>query len=376
MPLPLQQALGGVAPGYRRAMAPRRFSFPRDHAPHDGFRNEWWHVVGNVRTRRGKRYGFQATFFRIALAPPPPPNQASPARRRSRWAATQVWMAHAALTDSGEPGDPGNPGKHFAHERFAREALGLAGAVGAAGADSPPLDLWVGDWRLTGLGGEAAWELRVATDDFELDFALEPRTPPTLQGEQGFSRKSDAPGAASYYYSVSRLAVRGTLGKGGVAETETEAVSGLAWLDREWSSGALGPEQAGWDWFALQLDDGADLMFYRLRDRNGNGNRNGATDPHSAGSLRAPAGGITPLQASDVVLTPKRWWRSPGGARYPVAWEMAVNPLGKRWIVEAVVDDQELALSVAYWEGMVEVREAGKVGKVVGRGYLEMTGYR
>ena len=358
----LHQVLGGdVDPGFRRAERPRGFDFPRDHGPHDGFRNEWWHFIGNVETGRGVRYGFQATFFRTALAP-----QATP-RRHSRWATNQVWMAHAALTDP-------HHGRHFTDERFAREAMRLAGAA------AEPFSLWVGDWRVSGLSGGLGqagqagglgqagqaggfpWRLEVASDDFALDLELAPLTPPMLNGERGLSQKSDEPGSASYYYSVSRLDTHGTLRVGDAVHS----VSGLSWLDREWSSSALAPEQTGWDWFALQLDDGADLMFYRLRDRHGN------TDPHSAGSILDSGRQQTGLRAEDIAFTPKRWWRSQSGARYPLAWELEIKPLGKRWVVEAVLDDQEMALSVTYWEGMVVVREDGEA---IGTGYLEMTGY-
>ena len=349
--VPLQQALGGsVHPAFLRAEKPRDFAFPRDHAPHDGFRNEWWHFNGNVATEEGQRYGFQATFFRIALTPPATAIRGRP----SRWAAHQVWMAHVALTDS-------HRRQHFAHERFAREAMSLAGAA----SPPSPFKLWLGDWQVAAPCAGCPWRLRARTDDFDLDLTLSPQVSPTLQGEDGLSRKSAESGNASYYYSISRIATHGTLRLGGQAQPQT--VSGLSWFDREWSSSALAPDQAGWDWFALQLQDGADLMFYRLRDHAGH------TDPHSAGSIRFADLPPETLRAGDVALTPLRWWRNSGGVDYPVAWELEIAPLKRRWRVEAVVDAQEMALAVRYWEGMVVVREAGRV---IGRGYLEMTGYR
>jgi len=351
----LQQALGGDGgDGYQQALQPRRFTFPRDHAPHDGFRTEWWHLVGTLahagaggNDAGGGRFGFQASFFRIAPAPPALTMNAADAGD-SNWRASHIWMAHAALTDA--------PGKrHFAEERFAREALELAGAT------ARPLAVWVGDWRLSARGADFPGHVRVAGDEFEFDLALTPQRAPLLQGDGGLSKKGAARGAASYYYSLTRIQAAGEVRLDGRAYQ----VTGLAWLDREWSSNPLAPGLAGWDWLALHFDDGADLMFYRLRDRAGR------ADAHSAG-VAVRDGRQTRLAARDVVLTPRRRWRGAGGAAYPLVWEMQVAPLGKTWELWAVVDDQEMALSVHYWEGMVEVREQGKV---VGRGYLEMTGY-
>ena len=352
----LQQVLGGgVDPAFRQATSPRQFSFPRDHGRHDGFRNEWWYITGNLETSRGRQFGFQVTFFRIALAP-----QAS-TKRQSNWATSHVWMAHVAVTDPAQQ-------RHLSHERFAREAMQLAGT------DSSPFRVWVGDWVLSADTTDLPWDLNIKTDDFELAFEFDPLTSPMLQGEQGLSQKSAEPGNASYYYSLSRLDTRGTLRLGDTAYP----VSGLSWLDREWSSSSLGSDQSGWDWFSMQMDDGTDLMLYRLRDHQGN------TNPHSGGSLLGSGQHQTRLKSNDFVLTPKRWWQSESGAKYPVMWELEVKfanqqgstnnqgPLKKQWTVEAVLDDQEMKLSVNYWEGMVLIREEGKT---IGKGYLEMTGY-
>src|SRR5205814_718338 len=83
------------------------------------------------------------------------------------------------------------------------------------------------------------------------------------QGDRGLSRKGPEPGNASFYYSLTRMPARGTVRVG----PETLQVSGEAWMDREWSTSALGAGVQGWDWFALQLADGRELMFYRLRRR-------------------------------------------------------------------------------------------------------------
>lgn len=339
-------ALGGeAATGYARATEARDFAFPADHNAHRAFRNEWWYVTGQLQGPDGGHFGYQVTFFRIALAPATPP-------RESAWATRQLWMAHAAVTDI-------ERGVHHHEERLARGALGLAGQA------PEPFRLWLEDWSIRGAdGGAFPWRLELASDDFALALTLEPERAPLLQGDAGLSQKSAAPGNASYYYSITRLATSGTLRRNG----EQLPVTGLSWLDREWSTSALGEDQAGWDWFSLQLSGGEDLMLYRLRERDG------TTDSHSAGTLLAATARRRALAAGDFELEPLRWWYSPAGVGYPVAWRLQVPGEGLDLRVEALLDDQEMATGVRYWEGAVGVWKTA-TGERMGQGYLEMTGY-
>ncbi|MEQ8262214.1 lipocalin-like domain-containing protein [Pseudohaliea sp.] len=345
--LDVSSALGGeAAAGFARASEPRRFAFPEDHNAHRAFRNEWWYFTGQLATADGEGFGYQVTFFRIALAPAAP-------GRSSAWATRQVWMAHVALSAI-------DAGAHWHGERFARAALGLAGQ------QARPFRVWLEDWQVTGgEGGSFPWELAVATEDFTLALSLSPERDPLLQGDEGLSQKSAEAGNASYYYSITRLATAGAITVGG----ERHTVTGRSWLDREWSTSALGADQAGWDWFSLQLDNGADLMVYRLRQKDG------STDRHSAGTLLGADGRRQALAAGDFQLQPRRWWRSEDGTRYPVAWRLQVPGAGLDLRVEALLDDQVMDTAVRYWEGAVSVAEADS-DRTLGRGYLEMTGYR
>ncbi|MHA7815822.1 MAG: lipocalin-like domain-containing protein [Pseudohaliea sp.] len=344
--LDVASALGGEATaGFARAREPRQFRFPEDHNAHPDFRNEWWYFTGQLAAESGERFGYQVTFFRVALAPPGP-------ERPSAWAARQLWMAHVAITAI-------DGGRHWHRERFARDALGLAGQ------QVQPFRVWLEDWTLSGGdGGRFPWQLAIETDAFELALSLEPLRAPVLQGDGGLSQKSAEPGNASYYYSITRLATRGTITVAGEAKT----VTGQSWLDREWSTSALGDGQAGWDWFSLQLDSGADLMLYQLRRKDG------SSDPHSGGLLLTGDNRRRPLGVRDFRLQPLRWWRAESGARYPVAWGVELPAAGLALEVEALLDDQAMATAVRYWEGAVEVRDPDS-GEIVGRGYLEMTGY-
>lgn len=329
--------------GFLRADRPREFSFPEDHGPHQGYRTEWWYLTGNLKTPDKRPFGYQITLFRIALTPEPPDRSAS------AWRAGHIWMAHLALTDVATK-------THYSQERFSREALGLAGA------QRDPLSIWVEDWRLYRDGIQSPWRLSAGTDEFSLELKLKPVREPVLQGENGLSRKGSEPGNASYYYSITRLDTSGTL----TLADQRISLRGLSWMDREWSTSALADDQAGWDWFSLQLDDGSDLMFYRLREKSGE------SSPQSAGSLLNADGTLLKLHVADVALSARRWWKNSEGVRYPVAWELNVKPLQRRFLIEALVDNQEMDLSVRYWEGAVSVKEAG--GQI-GSGYLEMTGY-
>jgi predicted secreted hydrolase len=341
------QGIGAPADGFERALAVRAFDFPADYGSHPRYRNEWWYFTGNLVGDDGARYGFELTFFRIATAPRPP-------SRPSAWGANQIWMAHFALTDS-------RHGKFFAAQRFAREALGVAGA------DADPFAVRVKGWSVSG-DVEAAlptFELRAVEGAESIELRLSAEKPVALNGNDGLDLKGPEPGNASYYYSIPRLSVRGTVRLAG----SDVAVSGLAWMDREWSTSALSPGIAGWDWFALHLSDGRDLMFYRLRRADG------SSSEHSKGSLIEKDGSVRRLGVDDVQVEVRRRWRSAtSGIEYPVAWHMRVAGTGVDLELAPLIDDQELDLAVRYWEGAVRsVHSAG--GAVTAEGYLELAGY-
>jgi predicted secreted hydrolase len=340
-------ALGGAAEaGFRRADRPRDFAFPRDHGPHDGFRTEWWYLTGNLETASGRPFGYQLTFFRQALA-------AEVVASDSAWRSGHVWMGHLAVTDVAG-------GRFRAFERFSREALGLAGAR------VEPFRVHLENWQIS--AADSDWrplELAAAAGEVGLELALEPTREPWLQGDRGLSRKGRDPGNASYYYSMPRLATRGTI----TWRTERFEVAGLSWLDREWSTSALDAGVVGWDWFALHLDDGSDLMLYRLRRADG------TSAPESAGTLRRPDGRETRLAAGDFELAPRGAWASPRGGEYPAGWRIAVPSEGLELEVAPRRADQELPLAVRYWEGAVTARGRDRGEPAGGSGYLEMTGY-
>lgn len=347
------EALGGAeVEGFRRAEAPRAFEFPRDHGPHPGFRNEWWYVTGNLDGPQGERFGFHVTFFRVGLAPA---LGGDAQWHGSDWASPDIWMVHTAVLDVAAR-------HHDSEERFVRDGAGLAGASEPVGR------VWAEDWQLAGLDGDDWW-LEFSVGGYRLALDLRPERDPVLQGADGLSRKGPEPGDASYYYSVPRIAVTGEVVR--AAGAEPLPVTGQAWMDREWSTSALAEDQVGWDWFALQFDDGLDVMYYQLRRPDGS--------PHELSKGRwMPAGAAdTLLQPEHVRLQPTRLARQPSGNRYPVAWTVHVEPPDgsppRMFSVEAVADEQEMDTVIRYWEGAVDILDGD--GERVGRGFVELTGY-
>ena len=342
------QAMSGDTTGYARADRVRPFAFPADHGPHPDFKTEWWYVTGSLDATdgSGRTFGVQLTVFRSALSP-------DTTARMSAWATRQLYMAHVAIGDIGA-------GRFYDEERFARGAAGLAGATAS------PMRAWLGPVEIAQAGplgpdGRVSLRLRGTAEGAAVDLVARPEKPLVLQGDRGLSQKGAGAGNASYYYAQSRMATTGTIT---VPGGEAVPVQGFTWLDREWSTSALASGQVGWDWFALHLDDGRDLMVYQLRRADG------TKDPLSDASLIASDGTKTRLDAAAFSLTPEATWTSPLGGEYPIRWRVRVPSQGLDLEVRAAMPDQELDATVRYWEGRVSV-----AGSATGSGFLEMTGY-
>jgi len=340
---------GDDAPDFSRATEARDLRFPADHGSHPDFQTEWWYFTGNLTAADERLLGFQLTFFRFAVRP------SGPATRGSEWRSRQVWMAHFAVTDAAG-------GRFLARERMAREALGLAGATG------DPLRVWVKDWSLDERSTGSGFGLHLEAHDGDVGLTLNLATndEPVAHGDKGLDRKGPEPGNASYYYSLPRLAASGSV----TLDDEELPVTGSVWMDREWGTSALSEGTAGWDWFALQLSNGASLMFYRLRQGDG------GTSAFSSGTLMGGDGTVRVLRASDVEVSAlKEWVSHTTGARYPAAWSLRVPDAGLSLVVEPVLAAQELDLSVRYWEGAVRADGAWQGNALHAVGYVELTGY-
>jgi predicted secreted hydrolase len=340
----VREALAEEREGFARVLAPRPLVFPEDHGPHPDFRTEWWYWTGNLTTAAGRHVGFQLTFFRVALSP-------TAVSRESAWGTRQLYVGHFAVTDTA--------GERFhAFSRSSRSALGLAGAQAA------PFRVWVEAWSAAGEGETT--RLRAQEGEVAIDLTVSPGKPVVLQGDHGLSRKGPEPGNASLYYSFTRMPARGTVRLDG----EGLEVSGEAWMDREWSTSALGEGVEGWDWFAVQLDDGRELMVYLLRRRDG------TVDPLSAGTLVAADGTARRLEAGHVRVETLGHWTSPhSGVRYPARWRLSVPSAELRLEIEPRLADQELRVGTRYWEGAVRVSGSRGGRPAAGQGYVELVGY-
>ena len=351
-----------AAAQFKLAVAPYTFAFPRDHNSHPAYATEWWYYTGHLTARDGRKFGYQLTWFRTALAPE--------INRKSKWAARDLMFAHFALTDE-------NGQKFYFTDRIGRANLGLNGAD----SSSKTPRIWCGDWVLKfgGATGETQ-KLRArgksdasATtgQSFALDLRQVALKPPTINGENGVSQKSAGRGRASHYYSYTRLQTSGTL----VLGNQRLSVSGQSWFDHEYGSNQMDASQVGWDWFSLQLSDGRELMVYRLRLKNGK------TEPYSSGTLVEKSGKARHLKLAEFQLTPLSRWKSPAtGASYPAKWRVVLPREKIDLVVAPVVANQELRPSrtganLAYWEGSVSARGTSKGRALNGVGYLEMTGY-
>ena len=333
--------------GFAQADQPRTFTFPEDHGPHPQYRSEWWYLTGNLSTPDGRSFGYQLTLFRQALRP----SDRRP-ERDSSWATNQVYMGHFALSEV-------DRGTFYDAEEFAR------GAAGVAGAQTSPLEIWLADWSIA-WRRDGSIAIEAHQPRFSIDLALNPEKPIVFQGEDGLSQKGPEAGNASYYYSYTRLAAQGHVR----VDDGRHDVTGTSWLDREFSSSFLSENQIGWDWFALQLDNGTELMLYQLRQSDG------AKSPYSSGTFVPRNAETRALGVTDFHLTPTAEWTSPrSGATYPVAWRIDVPALDATLSVEPKLRDQELSGSFLYWEGAVRVSGTMDGEPVEGVGYVELTGY-
>ncbi|MEP6914650.1 MAG: lipocalin-like domain-containing protein [Acidobacteriota bacterium] len=339
-------------PAWKEAAPGRPISLPADHVSHPEYKLEWWYYTGNLDAPGGRRFGYQLTFFRIGVDPAP--------INPSRWAVRDLYMTHLAVTDVN--------GRRFAFtERMNRAGPGWAGAA------TDTYRVWNEDWQATiDPPGVHRLQARQPGDaGIGVDLRLHEDRPAVLHGDGGYSRKGSSPGNASNYYSLTRMPTTGTI----TIDGRSIDVTGQSWMDHEFGTSFLEPDQIGWDWFSIQLDDGRDLMIFQLRRADG------SIDPRSSGTLVEPDRGPTAITLdSGFRLEPGRTWLSRAtGGRYPIAWTVRLPRFDIELTVTAAVDDQELhterSAGVTYWEGAIDVTGRARGHVVHGRGYLEMTGY-
>ncbi len=361
----------GDEPKWRVASTEHVWDFPRDHFAHPEYQIEWWYFTGQVEEAVSRRrFGYQFTFFRIGLDPARAPS-------KSAFAADSLIMGHAAVTTIVD--DP----KHGEHRfkdviwRAARMTGGFpeyAGSGTTRVASCPAPAGSAGEWTLDFVpkndrGEGEGFDIAMRDDHpggFSLALSVRADKPLAFEGPAGVSPKNASGSSASLYYSFTRMATRGTVALDG----RISEVQGASWMDHEISSSELGAEQVGWDWFSLQLDDGRDVMLYRMR------NKDGVID-FSRGTVVSKDGTVRYLGKDDVVARPGRAWSSTkSDARYPLEWSITIASESLEFEVKPELDGAENVAphieKLHYWEGPIRIEARGKT---IGKGYLELTGY-
>jgi predicted secreted hydrolase len=345
LPLPEVASFGS---SWRTTQPGDQLRFPADHGAHPDYRTEWWYFTGHLQGESGRLYGFQLTFFRVGVDRTEP--------RATEWDLADLALAHFAVTDV--------RGKRFRyHEKANRSNRFLAGArVGG-------LHVFNEGWSAT-MQSDGSIVIEAAAEGDAIRLTLVSRKPPVLQGERGFSRKGAGEGFATYYYSLTRLMATGEIMVGG----RREACRGLAWMDHEFGSAVLSPQQVGWDWFSIQLDNDTELMLFVIREAEG------GVSPTSSGTLVFSDGRTLPIRHGQFQIVATDRWRSPrSGAVYPIGWRISIPALGIDLRLTERLRDQELltaaSTGVNYWEGSVAVTGRSGSSSVSGFGYVEMTGY-
>src|SRR5216684_2758417 len=315
-----------LAAQFRTALPGYRYEFPRDHFNHPDFQTEWWYYTGNLQSLDGRRFGFELTFFRQAVSRDP--------TKVAAWDMQDLYLAHLALTDL-------DGGKFYHAERASRSGPGIASVNESLGR------IWNGNWQIQWRGGDQ--ELNAVDERFQLHLTLHSEKLPVIHGETGISQKAEAPGHASHYISLTRLATSGVIALG----NKSFEVSGTSWMDHEFFTHPLASGQTGWDWLSLQLEDRTEVMLFNIRRKDG------SIDPYSAGTYVDAKGRSTHLHSTDFALQPAgEIWTSPlTGARYPTHWRVAIPKLSIELEVKTSLASQELAGKSAfvpnYWEGAI-----------------------
>jgi predicted secreted hydrolase len=341
-------AIGCVAADWQIAMPGWQYDFPRDHRAHDEFKTEWWYFTGNLTNNRGRRLGYELTFFRQGIRPP-----AERAGTTSRFIVDDLKFAHFTVTDAA--------GKTFPfHQKVSR------GSFGDAGFDDGKRLAWIDSWNLK-MNADGSFDLAADAPDAAIQLHLVAQKPPVIHGSGGISRKAEGAGHASHYYSITRLETSGRMR----VRTETFAISGGSWFDHEWATNQLAPGQVGWNWLSAQFEDGTELMLYQMRLTNG------AIDPVSSGTFVRRDGTSVSLTSGDFEMTADSFWKSPvTRANYPIGWRIVVPKEQLEFRIEPVLADQELVFSpLIYWEGAFDLIGTRAGQPMRGRGYLELTGY-
>lgn len=325
---------------------------PRDLYAHREAQTEWWYYTGHLQSASGRRFGFELVFFkrrtdldRFGIVP-------------LRLIANPLYLAHFAVTDEA------HGSFRYAHRKSTGGKFDLR-----AEASEERYYLRLGNWTVREVDGTHILRATLG-DDLIFEADLTSTKPHVLNGQEGVGVSFKDEGEASRYFSLTRMRAEGRITWHG----ETESFHGSAWMDREFGTWRTTDNQKGWDWFSIQLDSGADLMVYHLR------NAAGEPSPFSSGTFVDAEGEATHLVREDFQLETLSYWTSPHtGARYPSRWRLRVPRFDVDVEVAPVMEDQELdtrgSTMIVYWEGACRVSGLHGSQETKGRAYVELVGY-
>jgi len=338
-----------VLPEFQAAVPGYTYHFPRDDFSHDNFRFEWWYYTGNLDNDKGQPFGYQLTFFRVALEGPKPINNAS------KWKVDHIYFAHMTVSDIQNK-------KFYFFERINRKGIKNAGAA------TDRFMIWNSDWDLSAQGN--IQKIKALENNTGIELSLTPIKKRVFHGKNGISIKGSNKGNASHYFSYTRMKTEGSI----FIKGEEFQVKGTSWMDHEFSSNQLNHSLVGWDWFSIKLDNQTEIMLYQLRQKNGN------VDPHSSGTFISADQNYHHLKLNEFSISQKGSWRSENtGATYPAAWEIDIPDSDTHLIVTPDFSNQELyhlrSISGSYWEGSVSIKGSVRGKSVTGKGYVELVGY-
>ncbi len=319
-----------------------QLQFPRDLYYNKDYRVQWWYFTGHLFDENGREFGYELTFFSVHV---------QKRQYKSLFGVNQIYISHLAISDVDQ-------------NRFYFSEKADTGAYGFAGASDNHLRVWIDHNSLEGTMQHML--IKASDKDHKIDLQLTPVKPIVLNGDKGYSRKSEASALiASLYFSQTDLYTEGIL----TLNNKQFHVKGKSWFDREISSRGLGEDQAGWDWFAVQLDDKREIMLYLLR------NKDGSIDRYSSGTFVYQNGKSRHLSKDTFEVTVLSRQRSEKtGALYPSQWDISVPSENVKIKITPLIKDQEViaynSTGNYYWEGTCKVE-----GSAQGRAYVELTGY-
>lgn len=353
--------------GFASAHDALSFQFPQDHGAHLHYKHERWQFNGNLHTNGGRTFAYQLTLRRLGLISNIANllNSNKNKARKTQWRTDDIYMATLSVSD------PGNE-KFYQFEKTERANLGLADvSLNTQKHGESHLSMNIDDWTVSS-NAKSVFPLHLvlSQNGIELDLEVNANRTVHSNGIKGRRQIGDDPDNAFYTYSFTRLHTSGRITVGRLRF----AVEGNSWFDHDWGSATLTPESQDRDRFSLQLSDGRDLVYERVRDAQGN-------NVWSRGILVSANDQSEDIQPADMQLRVLQQWTSPvSGITYPLSWKLQLPKDNLTLTITPLMSNQEIHLAKNRWEGAVTVADADNtddagLAGVTGVGYLQLEGF-